>query len=92
MFSTKLELVSVGVLDSRVSRSTCSWATSMTQLRPLGAGGKLKPNGEDPRKEEPHEENNDEALQTRRPPHEELLVREKTISATTQRNPALMKG
>jgi hypothetical protein len=64
----------------------------MAQLRPLGAGGKLKPNGEDPHEEEPHKENNDEALQTRRPPHEGLLVREKTRSAKTRRNSAVMKG
>jgi hypothetical protein len=64
----------------------------MAQLRPLGAERRLKPNGEDPRVEVPHEENDDEALETRRPPHEGLLVRRKTKSATTQRNPALMKG
>jgi hypothetical protein len=85
-------LGSVGVLDSGVSRSTCSWATSTVQLRPLGAGRRLKPNGEDPREEEPHKENNVEALETRRPPHEGLLMRRKTGSATTPRNPTLMKG
>jgi hypothetical protein len=52
----------------------------------------LKPNGEDPREEEPHEENDDEALKIRRPPHEGLLMRGKTRSTTTQSNPALMKG
>jgi hypothetical protein len=52
----------------------------------------LKPNGEDPCDEEPHEENAGEALKTRRPPHEGLLVRRKTRSMTALRNPALMKG
>jgi hypothetical protein len=52
----------------------------------------LKPNGEDPREEEPHEENDSEALETRRPPHEGLLVRNKMRSMTAQRNPALVKG
>jgi hypothetical protein len=52
----------------------------------------LKPNGEDPREEEPHEENDGEALKTRRPPHEGLLARRKTRSTTAQRNPMLMKG
>jgi hypothetical protein len=52
----------------------------------------LKPNGEDPREEEPHKENDDEALETRRSPHEGLLVRRKTRSTTTQCNLALMKG
>jgi hypothetical protein len=75
-----------------VSWSTYSWATSTVQLRPLGAGRRLKPNGEDPCEEEPHEENDDEALETRRSPHEGLLMRRKTRSRTTQRNPALMKG
>jgi hypothetical protein len=51
----------------------------------------LKPNGEDPREEEPHEENNDEALEIRRSPHEGLLMKRKTRSMTTQCNPALMK-
>jgi hypothetical protein len=52
----------------------------------------LKPNGEDPGEKEPHEENDNEALKTRRPPHEGHLVRGKTRSITTQCNPALMKG
>jgi hypothetical protein len=52
----------------------------------------LKPNGEDPREEELHEENDDEALKTRTPPRNGILVRGKTRSATTQRDPALMKG
>jgi hypothetical protein len=52
----------------------------------------LKPNGEDPREEEPHKENDSEDLETRRPPHEGLLVRKKMRSMTSQRNPALVKG
>jgi hypothetical protein len=51
----------------------------------------LKPNGEDPCEEEPHEENNDEALETRRSPHEGLLMRRKTRSTTTHCTLALMK-
>jgi hypothetical protein len=47
----------------------------------------LKPNGEDPREEEPHEENDGEALKTRRPPHEGLLMRRVIISTTAQCNP-----
>jgi hypothetical protein len=82
----------VGVLDSGVSRSTRSWATSTAQLRPLGAGRRLKPNEEDPREEEPHKVNDDEALETRRPPHEGLLVRRKIRSTIAQHNPTLMKG
>jgi hypothetical protein len=52
----------------------------------------LKPNREDPGEEEPHEENDGEALKIGRPPREELLVRAKTRSTTTQHNPMLMKG
>jgi hypothetical protein len=52
----------------------------------------LKPNKEDPHEEEPREENDDETLRTRRPPHEGLLVRRETRSAIAQRNPALVKG
>jgi hypothetical protein len=55
----------IGVLDYGVSRSTYSWATSTTQLWPLGVGRRLTPNGEDPREEEPHKENDDEMLETR---------------------------
>jgi hypothetical protein len=84
--------VAVSVLDSGVSRSTCSWAISTAQLWPLGAGRRLKPNGEDPREEEPHEENNGEALETRRYPHDGFLMRRKTRSMTAQHNPVLMKG
>jgi hypothetical protein len=53
---------------------------------------KFEPNREDPCEEEPHEENDGEALKTGRPPREELLVRAKTRSTTIQRNPMLMKG
>jgi hypothetical protein len=52
----------------------------------------LKPNGEDPREEEPHVENDDEVLKTRRPPHEGLLERRVIRSRTAQCNPALVKG
>jgi hypothetical protein len=52
----------------------------------------LKPNGEDPREEEPHEENDGEALKTRRYPYKGLLVRRGIKSTTAQRNPALVKG
>jgi hypothetical protein len=64
----------------------------MAQLRPFRVGRRLKPNGEDPREEEPHEENDGEALKTRRPPHEGLLMRRKTRYMTALCNPALMKG
>jgi hypothetical protein len=48
----------VGVLDTRVSRSTCSWASSTAQLQPRGETmtGAI---GEDPHEEAPHEENDD---------------------------------
>jgi hypothetical protein len=49
----------VGVLDTGVSRSTCSWAPSMAQLRPRG-GTTTNASGEDPHEEAPHEENNDQ--------------------------------
>jgi hypothetical protein len=49
------ELV-VGVLDTGVSRSTCSWAPSTAQLRPRG-GTMTEASGEDPHEEAPHEEN-----------------------------------
>jgi hypothetical protein len=48
----------VGVLDTGVSRSTCSWAPSTDQLRPRG-GTMTEASGEDPHEEVPHEENND---------------------------------
>jgi hypothetical protein len=50
---------SVSVLDTGVSRSTCSWAPSMAQLRPRG-GTMTEASGEDPHEEAPHEENNDQ--------------------------------
>jgi hypothetical protein len=34
--STFIALGDIGVLDTRVSRSTCSWAPSTAQLRPRG--------------------------------------------------------
>jgi hypothetical protein len=52
----------------------------------------MKPSKEDPHEKEPHEENNDKTLSTRRPPREGLLVRGGTRSSTTQCNPALVKG
>jgi hypothetical protein len=50
------------------------------------------PNREDPCEEEPHEENDGEALKIGRPPREGLLMRVKTRSTTNQRNHMLMKG
>jgi hypothetical protein len=49
----------VGVLDTGVSRSTCSWASSTAQLRPRGETT-TEAIGEDPHKEAPHEENDDQ--------------------------------
>jgi hypothetical protein len=49
----------VGVLDTGVSWSTCSWASSMAQLRPRGKM-MTEAIGEDPHEEAPHEENNDQ--------------------------------
>jgi hypothetical protein len=49
----------VGVLDTGVSRSTCSWASSMAQLRPRGEVT-TKAIGEDPHEQAPHEENDDQ--------------------------------
>jgi hypothetical protein len=49
----------VGVLDTGVSRSTCSWAPSMAQLRPTG-GTMTEASGEDPHEEASHEENDDQ--------------------------------
>jgi hypothetical protein len=46
----------VGVLDTRVSQSTCSWAPSTAQLRPKG-GTTTKDSGEDPHEEAPNKEN-----------------------------------
>jgi hypothetical protein len=53
-----LIVIVVGVLDTGVSRSTCSWAPSTAQLRPRG-GTTTEASGEDPHKETPHEENDD---------------------------------
>jgi hypothetical protein len=49
----------VGVLDTGVSRSTCSWASSTAQLRPRGETT-TEAIGEDPREEAPHKENDDQ--------------------------------
>jgi hypothetical protein len=51
--------VTVGVLDTGVSRSTSSWASSMAQLRPRGQTT-TEAIGEDPHEEVPHEENDDQ--------------------------------
>jgi hypothetical protein len=53
-----LDAYSVGVLDTGVSQSTCSWAPSMAQFRPRG-GTMTEASGEDPHEEVPHEENDD---------------------------------
>jgi hypothetical protein len=50
--------MNVGVLDTRVSRSTRFWAPSTAQLWPRG-GSTTEASGEDPHEEAPHEENND---------------------------------
>jgi hypothetical protein len=49
----------VGVLDTGVSRSTCSWASSTAQLWPRGETT-TEAIGEDPHEEAPHEENDDQ--------------------------------
>jgi hypothetical protein len=49
----RLPGATVGVLDTRVSWSTCSWAPSMAQLRPRGG----TTTEEGPHEEAPHEEN-----------------------------------
>jgi hypothetical protein len=49
----------VGVLDTGISRYTCSWASSTAQLRPRGETA-TEAIGEDPHEEAPHEENNDQ--------------------------------
>jgi hypothetical protein len=54
----RLPGATVGVLDTRVSRSTYSWAPSTAQLRPRG-GTMTEASGEDPHEEAPHEENDD---------------------------------
>jgi hypothetical protein len=53
-----LDAYSIGVLDTGVSRSTCSWAPSTAQFRPRG-GMTTEASGEDPHEEAPHEENDD---------------------------------
>jgi hypothetical protein len=55
----RLPGATVGVLDTRVSQSTCSWAPSMAQLRPRG-GTTTEASEEDPHEEAPHEENDDQ--------------------------------
>jgi hypothetical protein len=54
----------------------------MAHLEQKGAGRRFQPNKEDPYEEVHHEENDSEAQQTRKLPHEESLVRVKTKSAT----------
>jgi hypothetical protein len=49
----------VGVLDTGVSRSTCSWASSTAQLRSRGERT-TEAIEEDPHEEAPHEENDDQ--------------------------------
>jgi hypothetical protein len=49
----------IGVLDTGVSRSTCSWASSTAQLRPRGETT-TEAIREDPHEEAPHEENDDQ--------------------------------
>jgi hypothetical protein len=49
----------IGVLDTGVSRSTCSWASSTAQLWPR-EGTTTEAIGEDPHEEAPHEENDDQ--------------------------------
>jgi hypothetical protein len=49
----------VGVLDTGVSQSTCSWAPSTAQLRPRG-GATTEASGEGPHEEAPHEESDDQ--------------------------------
>jgi hypothetical protein len=49
----------VGVLDTGVSRSSCSWAPSSSHLQPKGEPT-TQATGEDPHEEAPHEENDDQ--------------------------------
>jgi hypothetical protein len=49
----------VGVLDTGVSQSTCSWDSSTAQLRPRGETT-TEAIEEDPHEEAPHEENDDQ--------------------------------
>jgi hypothetical protein len=55
----KFSGVTVGVLDTGVSRSTCSWASSTAQLRSRGETT-TEAIEEDPHEEAPHEENDDQ--------------------------------
>jgi hypothetical protein len=55
----RLPGATVGVLDTEISQSTCSWGPSMAQLQPRG-GTTTEASGEDPHEEAPHEENNDQ--------------------------------
>jgi hypothetical protein len=50
---------SVGVLDTGVSRSTCSWAPSTAQLW-LRGRTTIEASREDPHEQAPHEEINDQ--------------------------------
>jgi hypothetical protein len=56
MMASNMLMAIVGVLDTGVSRSTCSWAPSTAQLRPRGETT-TEASGEDPHEEAPHEEN-----------------------------------
>jgi hypothetical protein len=58
LFMMLLKVNIVGVLDTGVSRSTCSWAPSTALLRPRG-GTTTEASEEDPHEEAPHEENDD---------------------------------
>jgi hypothetical protein len=52
----RLPGATVGVLDTGVSQSTCSWALQRSSFGP-GVKRRPKPNKEDPHEEPPHEEN-----------------------------------
>jgi hypothetical protein len=82
-------LKTVGVLDSGVSQSTCSWATAIAHLLPQGARSNFKPNQRDPREEAPHEENDTYAVKTQSSPHE--LVRRKTKPTSPCAPPTLWR-
>jgi hypothetical protein len=49
----------IDVLDTGVSRSTCSWAPSSAHLQPRGEPT-TQATGEDPHEEAPHEKNDDQ--------------------------------
>jgi hypothetical protein len=59
--AAKTRINIVGVLDTGVPRSTCSWASSTAQLRPRDETT-TKAGGEDPYEEAPHEGNDDRNL------------------------------